>query len=209
MTMKYDANWVREQVLAADAYRLDHHACGICGEQVGYDFMFGEDVRFNANCGCTKYWTEPRASSYEEISEWLLGQYNDGTRDLIMARIKRRAKPVVDLTLPEGTLAFRETGVVGNFTLQGSGDKPLLVIHHDGTVEGDLDKASEAAQAFVDAVTTMWPAALNKAKADEQQALCTYLERLIEVARTNSNTEIVFPLQLILHDINAERHHDA
>jgi hypothetical protein len=205
--MKYDADWVREQVLAADAYRLDARPCSLCGTMVGYDFLGGE-VFFNSNCACVSYWRNPRLSSYEAISDWLFAQQTDVERDRIMAGMKRRAKPVPEEATDPFVLGTIEKPLAQSFVLNGDG-RILLKLNADGTVEGDLDKASEAAQAFVDAVTTMWPAALNKAKADEQQALCTYLERLIEVARTNSNTEIVFPLQLILRDINAERHHDA
>lgn len=52
-------------------------------------------------------------------------------------------------------------------------------------------------------------ALMDMARKEERETFCTYLERLIEVARTNSNTDFVMPLQLIVRDIKAGRHHDA
>lgn len=213
--MKYDADWVREQVLAADAYRLDARACSICGSMVGYDFMFGEDVRFDGNCDCVSYWTEPRPSSYEAISDWLFMQRTDADRDRIMAGMKSRAQALRDMvaldeeieaehpgwmteplpevpvgdpsggtlsgdaiTLPEGALAFRETGPVASFTLSGSGDTPLLILHHDGRIESGLNTAEEAARVFVESVTRLWPDALDKARKDEREKIAAGVQEM-------------------------------
>jgi hypothetical protein len=73
-----------------------------------------------------------------------------------------------------------------NFVIQGSNDKPLLKLNHDGTVESTIDDATEAARLFVSHIGGLWAHAFNiaceEARQDERKRM---LAELREAGFTN------------------------
>jgi hypothetical protein len=70
---------VRTAVLASGISRIDHHTCSICGCMTYYE-VEGQELFFNPNCGCTKYFTEPYPRSWDNAAEFINMQSTPSVR---------------------------------------------------------------------------------------------------------------------------------
>lgn len=81
---KYSAEWVRDQVRSANAYKLDHHECSLCGVMVRYGFNppgTEPEVYFRSMCGCS--YSPDRPATWDDVADWLNMQSSDEIRERI------------------------------------------------------------------------------------------------------------------------------
>ena len=78
---------IKELCRANGVTFIPHHACGICGERVGW-YLFGRwppyEVAFSSSCGCSSY-DSARPDTWQEIADWVCnddGQIKEEYKDL-------------------------------------------------------------------------------------------------------------------------------
>lgn len=84
MIVKYSAEWIKAEVREKKATRLMLRTCSICDAPLYYVFEPDGAVRFHFSCNCTRHYSPPRPSSFDEIENLLTIQSNDEFRDNIM-----------------------------------------------------------------------------------------------------------------------------
>lgn len=75
---------VKQAMYNADINIVDHHRCAICDEMTYY-FTRGDDIYFNAACGCAR--SAPQKREWDDLANWINIQTNDDARLSIAKRV--------------------------------------------------------------------------------------------------------------------------